>query len=97
MLTVRPINHERHFVSTYRKALSLVKERLGASGVQLGRKVVVDAQEIIEFIAASEGREDMVGKVQYARLPRLVLSCKKAIIVFKLSCYFRVIEPTPNH
>eukprot|EP00752_Nemacystus_decipiens_P007983 g7132.t1 len=46
----------------YTTALSLAKERLGASGVQLGRKVVVDGQEIVEFIAASEGREDMVGK-----------------------------------
>ncbi len=40
-----------------------MKERLGASGVQLGKKVVVEGQEIIEFVAASEGREDMVGKV----------------------------------
>ncbi|CBN73873.1 conserved unknown protein [Ectocarpus siliculosus] len=46
----------------YAKALGLVKERLGASGVQLGRKVVVEGQEIVEFIAASEGREYMVGK-----------------------------------
>lgn len=53
-----------------RQALGLAKERLGASGVQLGRKVVVDGQEIVEFIAASEGREDMVGQVLNARLPR---------------------------
>eukprot|EP00903_Cladosiphon_okamuranus_P011859 g11140.t1 len=46
----------------YGTAIRLVKERLGASGVQLGRKVVVDGQEIVEFIAASEGREDMIGK-----------------------------------
>ncbi|CAM9257044.1 unnamed protein product [Ectocarpus sp. 12 AP-2014] len=46
----------------YTKALGLVKERLGASGVQLGRKVMVEGQEIVEFIAASEGREYMVGK-----------------------------------
>lgn len=51
----------------------MAKERLGASGVQLGRKVVVDGQEIVEIMAASEGREDMVGKVQYAHLPRVVL------------------------
>lgn len=51
-------------VNPPKKALSLVKERLDASGVQLGRKVVVDGQDIVEFIAASEGREDMVGKVQ---------------------------------
>ncbi|CAN0031897.1 unnamed protein product, partial [Scytosiphon promiscuus] len=46
----------------YSKALALAKERLGASGVHVGKKVVVDGQEILEFIAASEGREDMVGK-----------------------------------
>lgn len=46
-----------------------MKDRLGASGVQLGRKMVVDGQEIVEFIAASEGREYMVGKVhQCARM-----------------------------
>lgn len=56
-----------------------MKERLGASGVQLGRKVVVDGQEIIEYIAASEGREDMVGQVQYARLLRAVLSRDKVL------------------
>lgn len=71
--------HHHHVVSTHPKALSLVKERLGASGVQLGRKVVVDGQEIVEFIAASEGREDMVGKVQYARLFHVVLSCEIAV------------------
>ncbi|CAN0064085.1 unnamed protein product [Pylaiella littoralis] len=46
----------------YAKALSLVKETLGATGAQLGRKLVVEGQDIVEFIAASEGREDMVGK-----------------------------------
>lgn len=51
------------FLCNLIQALGLVKERLGASGVQLGRKVVVDGQEIVEFIAASEGREYMVGKV----------------------------------
>lgn len=43
----------------------MAKERLGASGVQLGKKLVVEGQEIIEFIAASAGREDMVGKVTF--------------------------------
>lgn len=41
----------------------MVKETLGATGAQLGRKLVVEGQDIVEFIAASEGREDMVGKV----------------------------------
>lgn len=41
----------------------MVRDRLAASGVQLGRKVVVEGQEIVEFIAASAGREDMVGQV----------------------------------
>ena len=37
------------------QVLGLAKERLAAAGVQLGRKVVLEGQEIIEYIAASEG------------------------------------------
>lgn len=44
--------------------LGLARERLGASGVQLGRKVVLEGQEIIEYIAASEGQADIVGRVR---------------------------------
>lgn len=46
------------------QVLGLAKERLAAAGVQLGRKVVLEGQEIIEYIAASEGQEDMVGRVR---------------------------------
>lgn len=49
---------------TFSQITGLLKNRLDASGVQLGRKVVVDGQEIVEFIIASEGREDMVGQVR---------------------------------
>lgn len=41
-----------------------MKDRLCASGVQLGRKTIVEGQEIIEYIAVSDGREDMLGQVR---------------------------------
>lgn len=46
------------------QVLGLARERLAASGVQLGRKVVLEGQEIIEYIAAAEGQEDIVGRVR---------------------------------
>lgn len=46
------------------QVIGLLKNRLGASGVQLGRKLLVDGREILEYIAASEGREDMIGQVR---------------------------------
>ncbi|CAM9737764.1 unnamed protein product [Ascophyllum nodosum] len=46
----------------YSKVIDFVGERLGATGVQLGRKLVIDGQEIFEFIAASAGQEHMIGQ-----------------------------------
>lgn len=58
----RPLGNYTHARSV-QQVLNLVRERLGAAGAQLGRKVELEGQEIVEFIAASKGREDMVGQV----------------------------------
>ena len=53
------------------QVIDFVGERLGATGVQLGRKVVIDGQEIFEFIAASAGQEHMIGQVNVFKEPPL--------------------------
>lgn len=64
-------DHECHLSNLYilpqltqSQITNLLKNKLRASGVQLGRKVTINGQEIVEFIVASEGREDMVGQVR---------------------------------
>lgn len=64
----------------------MVTERLGATGAQLGRKLVVDGQEIVEYIAASEGREDMVGKVTYSTMPYIKICKSRLIASSRLFC-----------
>lgn len=58
-----------------------MKGRLAATGIHVGRKVAVEGQEIIEFIAESEGRAEMVGQVRTWELSTQTMKCKESISI----------------
>lgn len=66
--------------------LNLVRERLGAAGAQLGRKMILEGQEIIEYIAAAEGQEDMVGRVRICTCVFCETSCFAFLTPLSVPC-----------